>query len=517
VASPHALATQAAVDVTRGGGNAVDAALTAAFALAVVYPHNTSIGGDLFALVRDVDGTITSVNASGPASANVDPATLRSRYGDTMPVTGVDTITVPGAVAGLSAIHDLGASQPWAQHLIAAIGLASEGAPVAPGLDAAIEENRQLVLGDPGLSAILAPGGRLLRAGDRLVQPALARSLRVLADEGPEALYHGQLGRDLVAGLAARGAQLDTEDLAGFQPVVEPPLHGRFQGFDVWTSGPNSQGFVLLEILGALEILGVDCEPLGRDAGVLSDLFRAGIADRDEFLADPDFMSVSAAELLTHERLARFADDAARRNSGPAPAPRYPTERPKGDTVAVVTADSDGRAVCLIQSLFHSFGAGVLEPKTGIALHNRGSCFSLLASSNGVVAPGRRPPHTLMPAMVTNGDRLAWVLGTMGGRAQPQILTQVLLRLVNGESPDEAVAAPRWVVGGLGVDQINEVAYVESTVTVDARQSIEDRLEVIDLSAHDEETGHAQVVAVTAAGDLAAASDPRSDGQGAVV
>ena len=298
MASPHAIATQAAVDVTRRGGNAIDAALTAAFALTVVYPHNTSIGGDLFALVRDADGTITSVNASGPASANVDPVALRARYGDTMPVTGVDTITVPGAVAGLSAIHDLGATQPWAQHLMAAIGLAEDGALVAPGLDAAIEESRLLVHGDPGLSAILAPGGRLLRAGDRLVQLALARSLRLLADEGPAVLYHGRLGRELIVGLAACGAQLDTEDLAGFRPVVEEPLHGSFQGFDVWTSGPNSQGFVLLEILGALESLGVDCEPLGRDAGVLSDLFRAGIADRDEFLADPDFMSVSAAEPL---------------------------------------------------------------------------------------------------------------------------------------------------------------------------------------------------------------------------
>ena len=172
--------------------------------------------------------------------------------------------------------------------------------------------------------------------------------------------------------------------------------------------------------------------------------------------------------------------------------------------------------MCLIQSLFHSFGAGVLEPKTGIAMHNRGSCFSLLATSNGVLAPGRRPPHTLMPAMVTNGDRLAWVLGTMGGRAQPQILAQVLLRLVRGESADEAVAAPRWVVGGLGVDQINEVAFVETTVTADARQSIHARLPVIDLAANDEATGHAQVVAVTSAGDFAAASDPRSDGRGDV-
>jgi len=514
VASPHSLATDAAADVIRNGGNAIDAALTAAFALTVVYPHNTALGGDLIALVRQPDGTITSVNASGPASRHVALDEVRSRHGDTMPVTGVDTVTVPGAVAGLAAIHELGASRGWSQHISAAYELAMQGAPVAPSLAAAIKEQLKLVLQDSGLSALLAPGGEPLRAGDQLVQPALARSLRALAEGGPAALYGGQLGRTLIEGLGALGSQLDIEDLARFVPRLETPLARSYGEWDVWTSGPNSQGFLLLEVLGALETLGPDREPLGRDAGVLSDLFRLAAADRERYLADPAFMEISVADLLASERLSGLALDAAQGVDALSSDATLGSGRPKGDTVAVVTADSEGRAVCLIQSVFHSFGAAILEPETGIVMHNRGSFFSLSPTSVNQLGPSRRPAHTLMPLMVTRGSELAWVVGTMGGKAQPQILSQVLLRLFAGETPREAVAAPRWVVGGLEVDQFDELAYVESPIVALARESIQSRVSVVDLPRHDEITGHAQVVGVHADGGLVAASDPRSDGRG---
>ncbi|HUY42349.1 MAG TPA: gamma-glutamyltransferase [Acidimicrobiales bacterium] len=514
VATPHALATEAATEAIRDGGNAIDAALAAAFVLTVVYPHNTALGGDLIALIRQPDGTITCVNSSGPASRNVDAADFRRRYGDTMPVTGVDTITVPGAVAGLKALHDFGAAREWSKHLTRAIELASSGAPVAPSLGVAIKEQLALVLGDPGLVALLAPGGDPLLAGEILVQPALARSLRTLAELGPSSLYGGELGRTLVAALAAMGGRLDNEDFAQFTPRLEEPLRRSFGSFAVWTSAPNSQGLLLLEILGALEALGPERDPLGRDAGVLSELFRLASIDRDESLADPDSMKFSSAEMLESARLERLAHDALQRTEIPATPHSLGSSRPKGDTVAVVTADSEGRAVCLIQSVFHSFGAAILEPETGIVMHNRGSFFSLSPDSANQLAPGRRPAHTLMPVMVTRGENLAWVLGTMGGKAQPQILTQVLLRLFAGESPLDAVTMPRWVIGGLEVDQVNELAYIESTVPVSARESIQARLSVVDLPSHDEITGHAQVIAALEDDTFVAASDPRSDGRG---
>lgn len=517
IATPHVLATEAACEAIRSGGNAIDAALSAAFVLSVVYPHNTSLGGDLIALVREPDGTITTVNASGPASRHVDLADFQSRFGNSMPVTGVNSITVPGAIAGLATLHGFGASRAWEEHLGAAYDLAATGAPVAPSLEAATKEQFELVRRDPGLAALLAPTGEPLRTGERLVQPALAQSLRTLASEGPASFYGGQLGRDLIGGLSALGAQLDSSDLEAFVPLIEKPLQAKYGPWDIWTSGPNSQGFLLLEVLGALESLGPKRDPLGRDAGVLSELFRMATNDRDTYLAEPGLMKKSVAELLDPTRLAALGLEARRRTSTTPTSAGHENRRPKGDTVAVVTADADGRAVCLIQSVFHAFGAAVLETSTGIVMHNRGSLFSLDSDSANQLAPRRRPAHTLMPVMVTRESELAWVAGTMGGKAQPQILAQILLRLFAGETPHDAVAAPRWVIGGLEANHVEERAYVESPIATGARQSIETRLAIVDLPQHDEITGHSQVVGVLDDGRLVAASDPRSDGSGVVV
>jgi len=495
-----------------GGGNAVDAALAAALVLTVVYPHNTSLGGDLIALVRETDGTIKCVNSSGPASRNVDPDDYRARYGERMPVVGAETITVPGALAGLSALHQLGASRPWAEHFARAKELALDGAVVSPGLGAALEENRVGVLEDPGLSAVMAPGSHLLHEGDRFVQESLARSLSLLASGGPESLYGGELGRRLISGLSARGSSLDIEDLAAFQPRVEEPIHGRFGVWDLWTSGPNTQGFVLLEILGALEALGGHRDPLGRDAGILSELFRRGAIDRELFLGEPEAMKSTVIDLLKHDRLATLGREAASSALSRVNENHLGHSRPKGDTVAVVTADGEGRAVSLIQSVFHSFGAGILEPSTGFVMHNRGSFFSLSSDSPNQLLPGRRPAHTLMPVMVTQQGELAWVLGTMGGKAQPQILAQVLLRLFTGEDATSAVWAPRWIVGGLEVDQPSEMVLVESSVNSSVKRILSSQLPLTSLPDHDENVGHAQVIAVLHDKALVAASDPRADG-----
>jgi gamma-glutamyltranspeptidase/glutathione hydrolase len=516
VATPHSAATDAAVDAFSNGGNAIDAALSAAVALTVAYPHATSIGGDLIALVRQPDGAIDCINASGPAARGVDVGAVRDRHGATMPESGADTVTVPGAVAGLAAIHELGAAREWSDHLVAATTLAADGVPVARDLAAAISEEQQQILADPGLAQVFAPGEQGRCEGDLLRQPALAETLRTLASGGAEAFYRGPVAASLTAELAGRGSALSTADFADFQPTREAPLRLAYRDHDVWTSGPNTQGFVLLEVLGALAAMPDDIAPLGRDAGMLSDLFAAGILDRDEHLADPAAMTVTVEELLDPQRLAALAAAARVGRTGINEARRV-TRRPKGDTVAVATADSDGRAVCLIQSLFYGFGAGILDPATGIVLHNRGSLFSLTPGSPNCLAPGRRPAHTLMPTMVTAGGRLRWVVGTMGGMAQPQIIAQVMLRLFAGGSAQDAVSAPRWVVGGLDLGQPTTIGYLESRLATDARESIASRMSTSMLGAVDDSTGHSQAVAVADDGELSAGSDPRSDGRAASV
>lgn len=514
VAAPHASATAAAAGCVRAGGNAIDAAVAASLALAVVQPHYTSIGGDLIALVRAPDGAITTINATGYASRHADADRLAARYGAALPVTGIDTVTVPGAVAGLAAVHDLGAALPWAACVDPAADLAAAGVPASPSLLQAVRGDPGLVAGDPGLRALLMPGGRPLQPGQQLRQPELAASLAEIARDGPRSFYAGPLAGRLARSLQAAGSAIDDRDLAEYAVRREDPLSGGFAGYQLSTSGPNSQGFLLLETLGVLAALGGGIEPLADDAAILSEIFQLAARDRRQWLADPAAMPLSAADLLAPGRLAELAATVgqglppARRAS--RPAARAPGS---GDTVAVVTADTGGWAVCLIQSVFHLLGSGILERDTGILLHNRGSSFALRRDSPNRIAPRRRPAHTLMPVMVSQGGELRWVVGTMGGTRQPQIQTQLILRLTAGQAPAAALAAPRWVVEGSAAAP---VAYVEEQLAPAAAGSIAASLPVSWQGPEDDMTGRAQMAWPEGAGSVGAATDPRGEGSSGV-
>lgn len=519
IASPHSLGTRAGTMAIEAGGNAIDAALAAAAVLTVSYPHNSSIGGDLFALIRNPQGRIFSINASGAAGGFADVAFLRKNYGQRMPVTGVDSITVPGALGGLAAIHNMGARLPWAHVFSSAVTHAEEGIPISPSVDMALRENSTLVDSDPGMRALFKPGGRVLSSGDILRNPALGATLRTIADEGPDCLYGGEVGASLIKGLQELGCVLTLKDLATHRTQIDPPLSAQFRDLQVWTSPPNSQGFVLLEILGIIDALQLsDMNFFGEDADLLAAIFQRATSDRSRLLADPSSCASLIAQILNPFYLSQEAKEILKnRHLHQKPSTMTVEERPKGDTVAVLTADSDGWSVSLIQSLFHSFGSGVLEPTTGLFLHNRGSFFSLDPSSPNVIAPGKKPAHTLMPAMVTRGNNLAWVMGTMGGKAQPQILTQVLLRALNGDDVSRAVAQPRFIVGGLEVNQPENSVHIEPGLGHIAKMLSPLGMPVTVLPENDETAGHAHLISVASDGALEAGSDPRSDGSAGVI
>ncbi len=515
IATPHATATAVATDVAERGGSAVDAAVAAAVALTVVYPHNTSVGGDLIALVRTPDGELTCVNGSGAAARATSLQEVAARSGGAMPTVGVDTVTVPGVVGGLAAVHGLGGRLPWAQLWAPAVELARDGAPVSPGLARAIAGHAAAIGADDGMRGVFAPDGDLLTEGAALRQPALARTLAEIAADGAGTVYDGPVGRALVAGLSRLGSRLTVEDLRGYAPETVAPLSREHRGHTVWTSPLNTQGYQLLQVLGALEHLPADVDVAGADAGVLAALWSQANRDRARLLADPRWGAVDVGEVLAEERLAAAAEAALASRASSAPTAFV---SPRGDTVAVVAADSDGSAACLIQSVFHPFGSGVLEAATGVLLHNRGAYFSLDPASANCLAPGKRPGHTLMPVVVTRHDRLAWVLGTMGGKAQPQIHAQVLRALLDGATPAEAVGGSRWVVGGLGAADPEDLVLVEADVAAPVRASVGARGYALqEYPPHSDMLGHAQVVQGDAGGGFTAASDPRSDGRAAVV
>ena len=503
IACPERRASAAGAAAFEAGGNALDAALAAAVALGVTYPHNCGVGGDLFAVVRFPDGRSISVNASGPAARAADPGEQRTR-GSQMPSTGPDPITVPGAVAGWERLHALGAALDWRAAFEPARQLAEEGVAVPPSLAAAIEDEAADIAADPGMSAVFRPGPTLR-------QPALARTLAAIAEHGAAELYAGETGARLVAGLRARGSRLDTGDLAAFAPEETAPLAGRYRDLTLLTSPPNSSGILLLQALAALEAADPG-DPLGADAGVLAELLRLGSAQREDLLADPRWSPADAGAWLGDERIGALAAVAREVAAGGEPARRIAGAQPSGDTVAVVAADSSGLAVSLIQSLMASFGARVLEPSTGVLMHNRGSAFSLAPGHPNELAGGKRPSHTLMPLVVERDGALAGVLGTMGGKAHPQILAQVLLRLLSGSDPAAAVAAPRWVVGGLKRGQPDTAARAESGLPAAAIAALATAgMPVTELPWPSETVGHAHAIWLTG-GELRAGSDPRADG-----
>ena len=297
-------------------------------------------------------------------------------------------------------------------------------------------------------------------------------------------------------------------DLATQTADLLPPLIGRYRNLDLRVVPPNSQGFALLEILAIVERMGIDPDPLGPDAGALALAFLAAGRDRDRHLADPDAMLVHVSTLLDDGHLAGLADEV--RDALP---PGVPAEHRHGtgDTIALVAADADGWAVSLIQSLFDGFGSSIMEPETGITAHDRGACFTLEPGHPNVIAPGKRPAHTLMPVLVHRDGRLAAVGGTMGGHAQPHINAQNLFRAFDlGMSPADAVAAPRYTVWD---ERRGPVALVEGLVPAETVERIMSAgFHVEPLMDRDEAVGHSHLIAVGPDGSFEVGTDPRADG-----
>lgn len=512
IASPFDLSSDAGADAFAAGGNAIDAALATAVSLTVTLPDNCALGGDMIALLRKPDGSVTTINSSGPAGASVSAEQLRRKHGSTMPIVGAPTVTVPGILAGWEALWGHGADLPWSDAFAVGIGQALHGVPVAPSVaESLIVEEAHLRL-DPGLSEIFYPAGQALTVGEQLVQPRLAQTLEEIRDGGAAALYSGPIGESLLATLKACGSDLSKDDLASFEPDVAGALRGHFHGLEIHTAPPNSQGAVWLMILEQLATVDPPLDPLSERAPELAKAVQAAVEARTRYLADPRYAEVDLRHFRTDAPHAETPG--VRGGDGPRIDERLGS-RPQpdnGDTVAIVAADDEGRAVSLIQSLFHRFGAGILDPDTGIIAHNRGASFSLDPESPNHLAPGKRPAHTLTPGLVCRDGELEYVVGTMGGLAQPQILTQVLLGLCRGLDCEQALSAPRWLVGGIEAGTEQSGLLAEAGVPAQARTALSAHgWQVTEIPSLSPDVGEAHVIAAGPEG-YSATSDPRSKG-----
>ncbi|WP_425409797.1 gamma-glutamyltransferase family protein [Hyphococcus sp.] len=511
IATPHAAATEAGIRILEAGGNAIDAAISAAAVLTVIYPHQCAIGGDLFALVHDRRGKTTSVNGSGVLPAGVDVESLRAA-GDEVPSNGVHSITIPGMVAGWKDIAGLGAVLSPAEQLETAITLAENGAEISPSLARGIQSQSAQIETDAGLGAVFMDGGAHKKAGDRFRQPALASTLQSLASDGFDAFYNGPVAENLVNGLQSLGAAVTVEDFRVHASKMTAPLQLDLADLTFLTSPPNSQGIVLLETIAALDSIGIgQAEIIERpDFLLAASIIAAG--DRDLYLGDPDYTDVPLDKLLDKSTLkARFiealnASEITLRDAAPA----------HGDTVSICAMDAQGNAVSLIQSVYQTFGAGILEPETGVIMHNRARGFSLEKGAPNEMKPGARPAHTLTPLLVLREGTIAASIGTMGGRAQPQILAQILPGVLNADrNLCDVLAAPRWVFGGadIGFDRVMTAIERDAPDAWDA-QLERAGLPIEIVSARDDRMGHSNAVRRRRGGGFESASDVRSDGVG---
>lgn len=517
VTAPHALAAQAGVDVLGRGGNALEAAVAVAATIAVVYPHMNSLGGDAFWLIADSDGGLHGIDAAGPAGRDYEPALYT---GQAAPPTrgGLAAITVGGAVGAWQEAYGFSRRQwagalPWDVLLGDARRYAEEGFPVSPSHARTLAGLPDEVCALPGFAATFMPGGRAPASGEVFRQPGLARTLATLQTEGAESFYRGSLAERLIEGLRACGSRLRAEDFAGYRPRSVEPLRLSYGRGELVNMPPPSQGFASMMIAGVLKRSGLaGMDPLGADyVHAAVEATKAVFVLRDRYLCDPDFSPVPLDRLLDPTLLGRLATEIDPERAAPPGRPPAP-----GDTVWFGVVDAEGRAVSVIQSIYHEFGSGVVAGDTGVVWNNRGCAFSLEPGHANVLAPGKRPFHTLNPAMYREDGRVRLVYGTMGGDGQPQTQAALLTRALDfGWSPADAVAAPRWLYGRTWGDSSVGLR-LESRFAPGVFDELRRRgHEVSAVPEFSDVMGHAGMIRVSSEPQgvrLEAASDPRSDG-----
>ena len=461
VATSQPLAAQAGLHMLQSGGNAVDAAVAAAAVITMTEPCSNGLGADNFAIVWDpASRELLGLNSSGTSPAAWSLDYFRRKYGENFahdrPVRGWDTVTVPGAVAGWSMLHKRLGRLAWRDVLTPAIEYAERGFAVSAIVQEKWQRAVPLLKDGPGYAEHFMPRGRAPLIGERFVLTGAARTLRVIADEGGAAFYHGEIAAAIERHARDTGGVMTAADLAGYWDFVHD--HGwvgtistPFAGHELHEIPPNGQGIAALSCIGMLRHTPLADYPVDSADWhhVAIEAMKLAFADTYAYVADPRSMRVTAADMLAEAYLARRAGaiDMQRAQSAAPGVPR-------GGTIYLTAADSDGMMISLIQSNYMGFGSGVVVPGYGISLQNRGYGFSMDAASPNAVAPGKRPFHTIIPAFLTRDGEPQMSFGVMGGNMQPQGHVQTLARmLLAHQQPQAACDAPRWkVMGGLDIE-----------------------------------------------------------------
>ncbi|MFO1089042.1 MAG: gamma-glutamyltransferase family protein [Hyphomicrobiales bacterium] len=448
--------TLAAVEVMKAGGNAVDAAVTASAVLCVSEPHMTGIGGDCFAIVGLPDGTVRGLNGSGRCSTRADADWLKASGLSSIPDHHVHAVTVPGAIDAWDRLLRAHGTMTLGDALQPAIRLAEQGCPVSDRTahDWALQVER--LRADEGASRHLLKGGNAPKPGDVMRYPALAETLRTIARSGRDAFYAGALADDMLATVSARGSLLTREDFAATEATWVEPIATAFAGRDVLEIPPNGQGItalIALNVLKRFDLARFAPESVER-RHLETEAMKLAWVLRNRHVAEAGHMDIAVDDLLSDRTADRLASEIRLDRAITDPAARVPKRL--SDTIYLCVVDQSGLAVSFINSIYDHFGVGIVTPKTGITLQNRGSCFVTDTTHPNCIAPGKRPLHTIIPAMVTQDGAVAMPFGVMGGDYQPTGHVAMALNMfVYGMDPQASIDLPRTLDenGVLGIEE----------------------------------------------------------------
>ena len=518
VTSPHAGASEAGLAVLAAGGNAIEAAIAIAACLGVAYPHFSGLGGDVLMVVADADGGVQTISGIGQAAQDIAGYRSADNSHGHIPLRGPRAmLTTAAAVDALGQAFELsragwGGRCSWANLLAPAITLAHEGFPITASerfwLDFRLGEAASM----PGVFNACLVDGRVPPAGFVRRQPRLAATLESLAAEGPRGFYEGALADRIAKGLAAAGSPLTARDLSLTRARVETPLRMPYRDGELIGLQPPTQGVTTLEIMGILDRFDLQsvAEGSADHFHLMVEAVKQAFSDRNRFVADPDHAEVPTGRLLSASHLDARAAAVDLRRALP-----WPHVFQTGDTVYIGAADGQGRAVSMLATVYFDWGSGVAVGETGLLWHNRGAAFSLDPSHPNVLAPGKRPFHTLNPGMFLQGGKPSLLYGTQGADGQPQTLAAILTRIIDyGLAPAEALARPRFLLGRTFSDARDSLKLED-----DLPESVFAELaarghEVSRVPAQSPLMGHPGAIRIDpATGRMQGAHDPRSDGR----
>ena len=443
-ATSHPLATQTAIDVLKGGGNAIDAAIAANAVLGLVEPTGCGIGGDLFAIVWiDEDKKLYGLNSSGPAPKDMSIGKLKAMGIDKIPPYGPLPVTVPGAVAGWTALHKRFGNKPFDELFNNAIYYADNGFPVTEVVGYYLQLSSERYKDYPNFADVWMPNGEALKKGDVFVNKDLSNTYKQIAKSYGESFYKGDIAQTISEFIVEQGGFLTVDDLKSYKPEWIKPVSSNYRGYDVWELPPNGQGIAALQILNILEQYEID--NMGHNSVEYIHLFteakKLAYEDRAKYYADMNFADVPVEELISKEyalernKLINLKKASSSYKSGIFE---------DGDTIYMTVADKYGNMISLIQSNYRGMGSGMVPPNLGFMLQDRGEMFSLDPSHRNSLVGGKRPFHTIIPAFITKDDKPFISFGLMGGGMQPQGHAQIVVNLIDFKmNLQEAGDAPR--------------------------------------------------------------------------